>query len=99
MSNVYRARKPFVAGDNRIRIPQQEAYAALEGFAQTDGREAGVVLPVGCGKSGCIALAPFAFGASRVLVVAPAVRIAEQLYGDFDRGSVANLGCEREQRR
>lgn len=41
-------------------------------------------MPVGCGKSGCIALAPFAFRASRALVVAPGTRIAEQLYQDFD---------------
>ena len=70
MSNVYRIRQPAVVGNHRIRTPQQEAYAALETFVRTDAREAGVVLPVGCGKSGCIALAPFAFRATRVLVVA-----------------------------
>jgi superfamily II DNA or RNA helicase len=84
MSNVYRTRQPAVIGNNCIRTPQQEAYAALEAFGQTNGREAGVVLPVGCGKSGCIALAPFAFRAGRVLVVAPGLRIAQQLYKDFD---------------
>ena len=57
MSNVYRTRQPAVAGNDLIRTPQREAYAALETFEQTNGREAGVVLPVGCGKSGCIALA------------------------------------------
>ena len=84
MSNVYRTRQPAVAGNDLIRTPQKEAYAALETFEQTNGREAGVVLPVGCGKSGCIALAPFAFRARRVLVVAPGLRIAQQLYRDFD---------------
>ena len=84
MSNVYRTRQPAVAGNDLIRTPQQEAYAALETFEKTNGREAGVVLPVGCGKSGCIALAPFAFRARRVLVVAPGLRIAQQLYRDFD---------------
>jgi len=47
-------------------------------------REVGIVLPVGCGKSGCITLAPFAFRARRALVVAPGVRIAQQLCNDFD---------------
>jgi len=84
MSNVYRTRQPAVAGNDLIRTPQREAYVALETFEQTNGREAGVVLPVGCGKSGCIALAPFAFRARRVLVVAPGLRIAQQLYKDFD---------------
>lgn len=47
-------------------------------------REVGVVLPVGCGKSGCITLAPFAFKSRRSLVVAPNVAIARQLLDDFD---------------
>lgn len=85
-NNVFQTRRPAIMGNQRIRIPQQEAIAALEELAQTtpDEREVGVVLPVGCGKSGCIALAPFAFRARRALVVAPGVRIAEQLYGGFD---------------
>lgn len=41
-------------------------------------------MPVGCGKSGCITLAPFAFRSSRTLVVAPGLRIAAQLQKDFD---------------
>lgn len=83
--NVFQSREPVVAGNSRLRTPQQETFAALEEFArEPDEREAGIVLPVGCGKSGCIALAPFAFRASRTLVVAPGVRIADQLYGDFD---------------
>lgn len=83
---VFQTRHPAVAGNQKIRVPQQEAFAALEGLARTnpDEREVGIVLPVGCGKSGCIALAPFAFGSSRTLVVAPGVRIAQQLHGDFN---------------
>lgn len=83
---VFQTRQPSVAGNVRIRIPQQEAFAELERFARLNPREreAGVVLPVGCGKSGCIALAPFAFSSNRSLVVAPGVRIADQLQKDFD---------------
>jgi len=43
-----------------------------------------MVLPVGCGKSGCITLTPFAFKASHTLVVAPGLHIAKQLQNDFD---------------
>ena len=87
MSNgVFGSRSPIVKGNTKIRIPQQEAYDALRSFASAvpQERESGVVLPVGCGKSGCITLAPFAFGANRVLVVAPGLRIAKQLSEDFD---------------
>lgn len=61
-------------------------YAATP---DSDEREVAIVLPVGCGKSGCITLAPFAFLSKRTLVVAPNVFIAKQLYQDFDP---TNLG-------
>lgn len=77
---------PHVADNNALREPQREAYAAIgEYFADPDRhREAGVVLPVGCGKSGLITLAPFTLKAQKVLVIAPGLRIAEQLLRDFN---------------
>ena len=42
------------------------------------------MLPVGCGKSGCITLTPFAFESKRSLVIAPGVSIANQLLEDFE---------------
>lgn len=82
--NPFQTGSPSIVGNPRIRVPQLEAFAALQEWTATDEREAGVVLPVGCGKSGCITLAPFAFRANRTLVVAPGVRIAGQLSKDFD---------------
>jgi superfamily II DNA or RNA helicase len=67
-----------------VREPQREAYAAILDFAAEVDREAGVVLPVGCGKSGTIAISPFAFKSKRTLVVAPNLNIAGQLLKDFD---------------
>jgi superfamily II DNA or RNA helicase len=85
--NPFQVRHPHIIDNPKIRTPQREAYAELETFAQGNAdqdREIGIVLPVGCGKSGCIALAPFAFRAKRALVVAPGVAIAQQLHDDFD---------------
>lgn len=42
-----------------------------------------MVLPVGCGKSGLLALAPFAIRSRRALLVAPNLNIAEQLLRDL----------------
>lgn len=78
---------PNVAGNHRLRTPQLEAYQALASFfaeSHTEDREVGIIMPVGCGKSGCIAIAPFAFESRRALVVAPGVKIADQLHDDFD---------------
>ena len=85
--NPFKTRIPSVCDNKNLRTPQKEAFACLREFAlnpEHRDREVGIVLPVGCGKSGCITLAPFAFKSSRVLVVAPSVKIAQQLCDDFD---------------
>ena len=41
-------------------------------------------MPVGCGKSGLITLVPFAVKSKRTLVVAPNIKISEQLSKDFN---------------
>lgn len=86
-NNPFQTRNPAIQNNPKLRKPQREAYAALEAFARGPDkkeREVGIVLPVGCGKSGCITLAPFAFRSKRTLVVAPNVKIAKQLRDDFD---------------
>src|SRR5207248_5875617 len=45
----------------------------------------------GCGKSGLIAITPFAILARRVLVVAPGLRIRRQLSGDLRANSDTNF--------
>jgi superfamily II DNA or RNA helicase len=74
-----------VVGNESLREPQIEAFQALErhDFDQPDKREVSIVLPVGCGKSGLLALAPFAIRSRRALLVAPGVKIAEQLLRDL----------------
>jgi superfamily II DNA or RNA helicase len=92
--NPFQDRTPNIAENSRLREPQQGAFAALSAFAANPGageREVGIVLPVGCGKSGCITLTPFAFKATRTLVIAPNVPIALQLEKDFDPASPDNF--------
>lgn len=86
MSNPFQQSTPLIQANERLRLPQREAYAALYDFAQegSSDREVGVILPVGCGKSGCITLTPFAFQSRRTLVIAPGISIAEQLHNDFN---------------
>jgi superfamily II DNA or RNA helicase len=87
MTSPFLNRQPNIEGNQNLRTPQRRTFEALADYADNpvEGeREVGIVLPVGCGKSGCIALAPFAFHARRALVVAPSVPIAQQLAKDFD---------------
>ncbi|SFU91753.1 DEAD/DEAH box helicase [Xenorhabdus koppenhoeferi] len=85
--NPFQQSEPSISGNPLLRTPQREAYSALVEFnalPQKEEREVGIILPVGCGKSGCITLSPFAFKATRTLVVAPGLNIASQLHDDFD---------------
>lgn len=86
MTRVFQTIEPSIEGNDRIREPQREAYRELKRFAEGagDDREVGIILPVGCGKSGTITISPFAFKARRALVVAPGLNIASQLARDFD---------------
>lgn len=81
----YAIAQPMVAGNPELREPQILAYQAIENhdFLAVDAREVSVVLPVGCGKSGLLALAPFATKSKRTLLVAPNLKIADQLLGDL----------------
>lgn len=87
MPNPFQSRQPNIGSNRQIRTPQRAAYQALVDYAsnpEETEREVGIVLPVGCGKSGCITLAPFAFRSNRTLVVAPSVPISGQLAADFN---------------
>lgn len=84
--HLFKTLQPRIHDNAALREPQLKAYETIERNIHDGGdhREIGIVLPVGCGKSGLITLAPFAVGASRVLVIAPGLRIAGQLLDDFN---------------
>lgn len=85
MTNPFQDREPHIQLNDRVRIPQKGVYLALsEASGSADERVFAIILPVGCGKSGSITIAPFAFRSRRTLVVAPGVAIAQQLASDFD---------------
>lgn len=89
MASAFTSKTINIHNNPAIREPQIEAFKALEShFLAKDisdsSREVGVILPVGCGKSGCITITPFAYQSKRTLVVAPGLAIAKQLMNDFD---------------
>jgi len=68
----------------QIREPQVEAYQKLYEYFKAGGKTAIIQIPVGCGKSGIAAIAPFGIAKGRVLVVAPNLTIKEGLFESFD---------------
>ncbi len=82
-----------IENNARLRIPQHDGWLRIrDHFARPEAtREVGIVLPVGCGKSGLIAIAPYAVGAQRVLVIAPGRKIRGQLGADLRANSPTNF--------
>jgi len=68
----------------QLREPQVEAYRALYEYFKSGQKTAIVQIPVGCGKSGIAAIAPFGIAKGRVLVVAPNLTIKEGLFESLD---------------
>lgn len=68
----------------QLREPQIEAYQALYNFFYEGGEVAIIQIPVGCGKSGIAAIAPFGIAKGRVLVVAPNLTIKDGLFESLD---------------
>ena len=92
--NTFLESNPAIEDNMNLRIPQREGFQALKSHFQSGAdseREVGVVLPVGCGKSGLISITPFAFSSKRTLVIAPGLKIAEQLYNDVDPSHAENF--------
>lgn len=79
--------------NRQLRIPQREGWTDIRDAYQAgrESRFSGVVLPVGCGKSGLIAITPYALAARRVLVIAPGNNIRTQLGDDMKSSSAANF--------
>ena len=67
-----------------LRDPQREAHAATVEHFGSSGDAAILQLPVGCGKSGLIALLPFGLAHGRVLVISPNITIRDSLYADLN---------------
>lgn len=68
----------------QLREPQVEAYQALYDFFQGGSKVAIIQIPVGCGKSGIAAIAPFGIAKGRVLIVAPNLTIKDGLFESLD---------------
>lgn len=68
----------------QLREPQVEAYKALYEYFRSGRQSAIIQIPVGCGKSGIAAIAPFGIARGRVLVVAPNLTIKEGLFELLD---------------
>ena len=74
----------YIDDNPELRDPQREAHAATLAHFAASTDPAIIQLPVGCGKSGLIALLPFGLALGRVLVISPNITIRDSLRTDLD---------------
>jgi superfamily II DNA or RNA helicase len=80
-----------IAGNPSLREPQSEGHAAAVDFFSTGGARAVEQIPVGCGKTGLIAILPFGIARGRVLAIAPNLTIRDQIARDVDASNPENF--------
>lgn len=85
----------FISGNTYLREPQVEAYLKIKEYFATSEitkrKEALVVLPTGTGKTGVIAIAPYAVSKKRTLVITPQTVIADTVMGSLDSSDYKNF--------
>ncbi len=67
-----------------LRVPQREAYQAAHRHFQHSNEHAIIQLPVGCGKTGTMAILPFGLARGRTLVVTPNLEITGVVATNLD---------------
>jgi len=76
--------QPNIDNNDLLRIPQKEAYFAAKSYFKNKKGHAIIQLPVGCGKTGAMAIIPFGISGGRILVIAPNLEIRRNLQKNLD---------------
>ncbi|HQM30886.1 MAG TPA: DEAD/DEAH box helicase family protein, partial [Syntrophales bacterium] len=82
--------RPHIQGNPNLRDPQVEGWFRTRQHFRNSSEHAILQIPVGCGKTGLMALLPFETAQGRVLVIAPNLEIRRGISTAFD---VAGREC------
>jgi len=80
----------FIQGNSDLRDPQVEGWFRTRQHFRNSSEHAILQIPVGCGKTGLMALLPFGIAQGRVLVIAPNLEIRRGISTAFD---IAGRDC------
>src|SRR5262249_23276888 len=83
-AHVFKHANVHIVDNPQLRIPQREAYMAAHHHFASRRDHAIIQLPVGCGKTGTMAVLPFDISQGRTLVVAPNLEIAGTVARQLD---------------
>lgn len=77
-------------GNGSLREPQIEGYFAIKDHFKKSDDPCYVQLPVGCGKTGLMGIAPFQIANGRVLIIAPNLTIRKNIKDELN---ISDPGC------
>lgn len=76
-----------IENNERLREPQRAAHKDAREHFERSNAPAIIQIPVGCGKTGIIAILPFGISAGRVLVIAPNTTIRKGIADALEVGN------------
>ena len=71
IARFFNTTRPFIQGNPDLRDPQVEGWFRTRQHFRNSTDHAILQIPVGCGKTGLMALLPFETAQGRVLVISP----------------------------
>ena len=77
-------------GNSSLREPQIEGYYAIKDHFKNSNDPCYVQLPVGCGKTGLMGIAPFQITNGRVLIISPNLTIRKNIKDELN---ISDPGC------
>jgi DNA repair protein RadD len=84
-----------IFNNSALRLPQQEGYVEIVKHFEEKSTPCYVQLPVGCGKTGLMGLAPFGIANGRVLIVAPNLTIRDNIVRELNISDANNFYSKR----
>jgi DNA repair protein RadD len=91
IAQLFGAADVRIQGNPSLRDPQAEGHAAAVEYFAGGGHRAVEQIPVGCGKTGLIAVLPFGIARGRVLAIAPNLTIRDQIADAVDATNPASF--------
>jgi len=84
IARFFNSAKPHIQGNPNLREPQIEGWFRTRQHFRNSSEHAILQIPMGCGKTGLMALLPFETAQGRVLVIAPNLEIRRGIFTAFD---------------
>lgn len=75
IATFFADQKISIINNNLVREPQRDAYFRIKDHFKSSKMPGYIQLPVGCGKTGLMGIAPFGVAQGRVLIVVPNLTI------------------------